>query len=448
MELKRLKDLDAASLRQLLARPTADDDIDRRAAVADIISTVRQHGDNALRDYTRQFDGIALERLAIPVTDIDQAGTRLTRDERAALERAYATVRRFHQETLRQEFSVETAPGVVCQRVVRPIQRVGVYVPGGSAPLPSTALMLGIPAQLAACEKVVLCTPPNAAGEVADSILYAARLCGIDTVIRLGGAQAIAAMAYGTASVPKVDKIFGPGNAWVTEAKQQVALDPMGAALDMPAGPSELMVVADAEADPVIVAADLLSQAEHGPDSQVILLALDEQLARDALDETLAQLDTLPRARIARQALERSRVLVCESREAALAVINDYAPEHLLINTVDAEDWLGDVHNAGSVFLGSQTPESLGDYCSGTNHVLPTYGHARVSGGLSVADFQKSFTVQRATADGLAMLGPVASKLASMEGLDAHARAVTLRLDERTAMDEKEELAAAVRGRT
>ncbi|MDX1454738.1 MAG: histidinol dehydrogenase [Gammaproteobacteria bacterium] len=447
MNIVRLSSLDRADLASLLARPAASDDAERRERVAAIIAQVRQYGDEALAELTGRFDGVTLSDFAISVEAIDQSGRRLGADERSALERAYATIRRFHLETGRREMRVETAPGVVCQRLVRAIERVGLYVPGGSAPLPSTALMLGVPAQLAECAEVVLCTPPNADGEVAPSILYAAKLCGIENVFRIGGAQAIAAMAYSTASVPKVDKIFGPGNAWVTEAKQQVSRDPAGAAQDLPAGPSELLVVADADADPVIVAADLLSQAEHGPDSQVILLTLDEAQARACVDATLAQLDSLPRAAIARRALEKSRVLVCESRDTALAVINDYAPEHLLINTVDADDWLAGVQNAGSVFLGSFTPESLGDYCSGTNHVLPTYGHARVSGGLSVADFQKSFTVQRASAEGLAMLGPVASKLAGMEGLEAHARAVTLRLDERTGLDQST-LAAAVRERS
>ena len=423
------KELDAVARRRCLERPVAAVSESRRAAVAQIIARVRSEGDAALRCLTRELDGVVLDGFRVPDSERESAAGRLSDEQRDAIRQAFDNLRRFHAATGRSELRMETAPGVECRRVVRPLERVGLYVPGGSAPLPSTTLMLGVPADLAGCEQVVLCTPPRPDGSVDPAILYAADICGITEIFTLGGAQAIAAMAFGSESIPACDKLFGPGNSWVTEAKQQVALDPAGALIDMPAGPSEVLVIADSDANPVAVAADLLSQAEHGADSQVVLVALNETMARQVLAELDAQVSRLTRAAIVREALRQSRIFIVDDRQEALEISNAYAPEHLIINTGDAEDWLDDIEHAGSVFLGPWTPESLGDYCSGTNHVLPTYGYARALGGLSVAEFQKSFTVQAATAAGLKRLGPVAITLAGMEGLDAHANAVRVRLE-------------------
>jgi histidinol dehydrogenase len=303
-------------------------------------------------------------------------------------------------------------------------------VPAGSAPLPSTALMLGVPARIAGCREVVLCSPARADGRCDAAVLYAARLTGVHKVFKLGGAQAIAAMAYGTDSVPKCDKLFGPGNAWVTEAKLQVSSEPDGAAIDMPAGPSEVLVIADAEANPIFVVADLLSQAEHGPDSQVILVSESAALLDRVEMEVERQCAELPRAGIARQALAQSRLISVSSLAQAMEVSNRYAPEHLILQVAAPRDLLAHVESAGSVFLGAWTPESVGDYCSGSNHVLPTYGHARSYSGVSVASYQKQITVQELSADGLRAIGPCTATLAAAEQLEAHRRAVTLRLAE------------------
>lgn len=314
------------------------------------------------------------------------------------------------------------------ERVLRPITRVGLYVPAGTAPLPSTALMLGVPAAIAGCRQVVMCSPARADGRCDEAVLYVARLTGVHKVFKLGGAQAIAAMAYGTASVPKCDKLFGPGNAWVTEAKLQVSGDPAGAAIDMPAGPSEVLLIADAEASAAFVAADLLSQAEHGPDSQVVLLSPSQEMLDDVAAEVARQLAQLPRHAIATQALAQSRLIKVESLGQALEVSNQYAPEHLILQVREPRSWLENIESAGSVFLGAWTPESVGDYCSGSNHVLPTYGYARSYSGVSVASFQKQITVQEVSPDGLRNIGPCAATLAAAEQLEAHRRAVTMRL--------------------
>jgi histidinol dehydrogenase len=318
---------------------------------------------------------------------------------------------------------------VRCERILRPIRRVGLYVPAGSAPLPSTALMLGVPAALAACPEVVLCTPPRRDGSVDPAVLYAASRCGIRRVFALGGVQAIAAMAFGTASVPKCDKLFGPGNGFVTEAKRQVSMLDGGAAIDMPAGPSEVLVIADAGANPAFVAADLLSQAEHGPDSQVLLVSDDAPLLDAVAAEIDLQLRALPRADVARAALTRSRVVEVDTLDVAFDVSNAYAPEHLILALREPRRWLDRIQAAGSVFLGDWAPEALGDYCSGTNHVLPTGGAARFTGGLSVSSFQTAITVQQVDATGIGAIGSCAVELASAEGLDAHRNAVALRLE-------------------
>lgn len=429
MKPLRWSELDERQRGETLRRPTQQRQPELLADVSRLIEQVRADGDATLRALTRRFDGIELAELEVSAAEFDAAEAALPAELRAAIDEAYARIRLFHLAGVAQAVRVETAPGVVCERLPRAIGTVGLYVPAGSAPLPSTALMLGIPAQIAGCDEVVLCSPPQQHGGVEASVLYAARRCGISRVFKLGGAQAIAAMAYGSESVPRCDKIFGPGNSWVTAAKLAVSADPDGAAIDMPAGPSELLVIADDTAVPAFVAADLLSQAEHGGDSQVLLLATGAGIAEQVRDELDRQLPSLPRAAIAAEALRNSRVLIVDDLAQALAISNRYAPEHLILSIRDARSWLREVRSAGSVFLGNHAPESIGDYCSGTNHVLPTYGLARAYSGVSVQSFQIFITVQELSAAGLACIGPCAVTLAEAEGLHAHARAVTLRLE-------------------
>ncbi len=419
--------LDELSRRDALQRPVQAVAVQTREAVAALIAQVRADGDDALRAITARFDRVQLDDIEVSATEFDAAEQAVPAALRAAMEEAAARITRFHEAGMSQGYSVETAPGVHCERMIRPIGRVGLYVPAGSAPLPSTALMLGVPAALAGCPQVVLCTPPRADGSADPAVLVAARLTGVQRVFKLGGAQAIAAMAYGTASVPACDKLFGPGNSFVTEAKQQVAQEGT-VAIDMPAGPSEVLVIADAGANPAFVAADLLSQAEHGPDSQVLLLTDDEALLQAVEAEVERQVALLPREAIARQALSASRLIQVDRLQDAFDISNRYAPEHLILALREPRAWLGQVHAAGSVFLGDYTPEALGDYCSGTNHVLPTAGAARAWSGVSVASFQNTISVQSASAEGIAAIGGCARILASAEGLDAHERAVALRM--------------------
>lgn len=429
MQFLEWSELDAAARQAALQRPALDNAASRSADVTEILREVRRNGDVALRAYTRRFDRVYLGNFELDAAAIAMGAEQVDAATREAIDLAFENIRRFHEPSGIREYALETVPGVECRRLVRPLAAVGLYVPGGSAPLPSTVLMLGVPAMLARCETVVLCTPPDPVGNVAPEILYAAKKCGIQRIVRAGGAQAIAAMAYGTESIPRVDKIFGPGNGWVTEAKRQVAQDTNGAVIDMPAGPSEVLVVADDSANHVFVAADLLSQAEHGADSQVILLSTSREFIAAVNVEVRAQLEQLPRADIARSCLGNSRAIHVQDIGVALELVNTYAPEHLILAVEKPDSLLPDISNAGSVFLGSWTPESLGDYISGTNHVLPTYGYARQLGGLNVADFQKTLTVQTATADGMRRLGPAAVTLATAEGLAAHARAISVRLD-------------------
>ncbi|HSX63054.1 MAG TPA: histidinol dehydrogenase [Tahibacter sp.] len=421
--------LDAEARAASLTRPAQVGSAERSAVVARLVAQVRADGDATLRALTRRYDGCELGDLAVSAAEFDAAETRVDPALREAIAQARERIACFHAAAAPAPVRVETAPGVVCERVLRPLGRVGLYAPAGTAPLPSTVLMLAVTAQLAGCPEVVLCTPANAAGECDPVVLYTAKLCGVGRVFKLGGAQAIAAMAYGTASVPRCDKLFGPGNAWVTEAKRQVANDVDGAAIDLPAGPSEVLVIADAAADAAFVAADLLSQAEHGSDSQVMLLSPSRALLDAVAAEVEAQLQTLPRAAFARDALAHSRLIEVANIAEALAISNAYAPEHLILNVVDPRALLPDVRNAGSVFLGAWSPEAVGDYCSGTNHVLPTYGYARAWSGVSVASFVKQITVQELSPDGLRAIGPCARVLADAEQLHAHERAVALRLE-------------------
>lgn len=421
-------ELDDAARAEVLARGTAAAGPQVTTGVADILAGVREGGDAALQEYAERFDRAPARSLVVGQEEIAQAVTALSDELRAAIGEAASNIRTFHRAGMTVSYDVETAPGVICARVVRPIRRVGLYVPAGSAPLPSTALMLGVPAQLAGCPEVVLCTPPGEDGRPDPTVLAAAAECGITSVYVTGGAQAIAAMAYGTESVPRCDKIFGPGNAWVTEAKRQVGTAEGGPGIDLPAGPSEVLVIADSGAEAEFVAADLLSQAEHGPDSQVLLLTDDEAVAQAVAEQVQEQLAVLPRADIAAKALGSSAIVVTQDLQEALDISNDYAPEHLILALRHPEDWVPRVERAGSIFLGDWAPETLGDYCSGTNHVLPTAGAARWTGGINVASFQIAMTVQRVSREGLAALGSTAVELSSAEGLIGHQAAVTRRL--------------------
>ncbi|MCR9769383.1 histidinol dehydrogenase [Vibrio harveyi] len=409
----------------ILERPAITEGANITAAVSEVITKVRKEGDAALLELTEKFDRVQPESIRVSAQEIDEASARLSEKMKNALEQAYENIAKFHKAQKPQPIKVETQPGIVCEQVTRPIQKVGLYIPGGSAPLPSTVLMLGVPAKIAGCRKVVLCSPPP----IADEILYVAKLCGIDEVYNVGGGQAVAAMAYGTETVSKVDKIFGPGNAYVTEAKRQVSNDFRGAAIDMPAGPSEVLVIADETADPDFIAADLLSQAEHGPDSQVVLVTPSPVLADQVTDAVQRQLKELSRADIAEQALASSLIIIAESLTQSVSISNYYGPEHLIVQTKNPRELLPLLDNAGSIFLGDWSPESAGDYASGTNHVLPTYGYTRTYSSLGLADFSKRMTIQELSADGLKNLAPTVVTMAEAEGLDAHKRAVTIRVE-------------------
>lgn len=392
-----------------------------------ILGEVRSGGDQALIDLTLEFDGVDLTSVVVTAEEKQRAASLLDEDLKAAMRVAASNIETFHSSQQQEPKVIETMPGVKCWRQPVPVDKVGIYIPGGSAPLFSTVLMLGIPARLAGCGDVVLCTPPDKQGLVHPAILYAAELAGISKIFKVGGAQAVAAMAYGTESVPPVYKIFGPGNQFVTRAKQLVAEE--GIAIDMPAGPSEVMVIADARANPTFVAADLLSQAEHGPDSQVMLVTLDDSNIEAIQAEVDRQLMDLPRREVAAQALANSRIIVFDTLDVAMQFANAYAPEHLIINTANAASLAGRVMNAGSVFLGAWTPESAGDYASGTNHTLPTNGFARAFAGVSLDSFVKYVTFQEITADGIKTIGPVIERMAEAESLQGHKAAVTKRLE-------------------
>jgi histidinol dehydrogenase len=414
---------------ELLARPRLRDSREQAQQVESIISQVRNDGDAALLKLTAQFDGAQLTALRVTASEFADARAQLTSQQRDAIRQAHGNIEKFHRAQLASAIQVETVPGVVCERITRPLQAVGLYVPAGTAPLPSTALMLAVPATLAGCPTRILCSPPRADGTVDPAVLMAAEFAGVRDVFKVGGAQAIAAMAYGTETIPKADKLFGPGNSWVTLAKMLVSRDAQGAALDLPAGPSEVLVIADEQADPLFVATDLLSQAEHGPDSQVILVTTDAGVAQRV--ETCIQelLPQLPRRDVIVKALSHSAAIIVADVATAIEVSNRYAPEHLIVQVDTPRQWLDAISVAGSVFLGPWSPEAIGDYCSGTNHVLPTYGLARSYGSLGTSDFQRAMTVQELTSAGLQTIGPVAETLASLEGLDAHRIAVTSRLD-------------------
>ncbi len=425
MKILVWNDLEADARRRVLARPKLETDRALRAQVSDIIDRVRRDGDDALRALAAQLDRVRLDSVW---ADTATAVT-LDRTLTEAIDTAIANVHAFHEAGTPRGWALETSPGVHCSARYVPLSPIGLYVPAGSAPLPSTAIMLAVPARIAGCRTLVLATPPNRNGQADPAVLAVARQLGIRRVLLAGGAQAIAAMAYGTQTVPACLKVFGPGNRYVAEAKRQVAEDPNGAAQDLPAGPSEVLIIADGGTDPALVAMDLLSQAEHGPDSQVFLLTDSDTLATAVQDALAAALATLPRRETAAIALENGAIIRVNDLTEAIELSEDYAPEHLLIQTANADRIAGQIQKAGSVFVGRWTPESLGDYVSGTNHTLPTGGWARSLSGLSTSDFMRRMTVQSATPAGLKTLGPAAARLAAYEGLDAHRQAVEMRLD-------------------
>jgi len=408
---------------ELCKRPQLQTDF-LENAVKDVLSKVKTSGDAALKELTLQFDKITLNELKVSEKEINEAIAQVPLELKSAIQTAYQNIEKFHATQKREVVKIETTQGVVCWRKATPIQKVGIYIPGGSAPLFSTVLMLGIPAKLAGCEEVVLCTPPDKNGKINAAILFTANLVGIKNIFKVGGAQAIAAMAYGTESVPSVYKIFGPGNQYVTKAKQLINIE--GIAIDMPAGPSEVLVFADENAKPSYVAADLLSQAEHGEDSQVVLVATEKSIIDKTLVEIENQLKQLPRNTIAQKALTNSLALVL-NKEQAIDFINQYAPEHLIINTQDCDVLVDKIKNSGSIFLGQFTPESAGDYASGTNHTLPTNGFAKNYGGVSLESFLKYITIQKISEEGIKKLGTTIEAMAEAEQLKAHAEAVRVR---------------------
>ncbi|WP_343551240.1 histidinol dehydrogenase [Pantoea sp.] len=408
----------------LLMRPAISASESISQIVRDVLVKVKNEGDAALREFSARFDKAQVDNLRVSAEEMQAASDRLSDTLKQAMAVAVGNIETFHNAQILREVDVETQPGVRCQQITRPVKSVGLYIPGGSAPLFSTVLMLATPARIAGCGRVVLCSPPP----IADEILYAAQLCGVKEMFQVGGSQAIAALAFGTETVPKVDKIFGPGNAYVTEAKRQVSQRLDGAAIDMPAGPSEVLVIADEGATPAFVASDLLSQAEHGPDSQVILLTPSLKLAEGVAQAVEEQLAQLPRAATARQALESSRLIVLRDLAQCVEISNLYGPEHLIIQTRQPRELVDDITSAGSVFLGDWSPESAGDYASGTNHVLPTYGYTATCSSLGLADFQKRMTVQELTPQGFLNLAATIETLAAAEQLEAHKNAVTLRV--------------------
>ncbi|MEP2772683.1 MAG: histidinol dehydrogenase [Fulvivirga sp.] len=414
-----------STLKSLLARPTMETDF-LESSVRNILNQVQTSGDQALLEFNKQFDKATLTSLAVTAEEVSAAVNEVSGALKDAIKIAYKNIYSFHEKQQRDGLSVDTMSGVTCWRKSLPIENVGLYIPGGTAPLFSSVLMLGIPAKIAGCKEVVLCTPPQADGSINPAILFTANLVGITKIFKVGGAQAIAAMAYGTASIPQVDKIFGPGNQYVTTAKQMVSLQ--GTAIDMPAGPSEVMVLADKSSNADFIASDLLSQAEHGKDSQVVLISTDEGILDDVNSALQRQLEQLPRKALAAEALTKSLGILVKDTAEMMKISNYYAPEHLIIATADADDLATQVTNAGSVFIGAFTPESAGDYASGTNHTLPTNGAARAYSGVSLDSFMKQVTFQKITEAGLKELGPTIEIMADAEQLEAHKNAVSLRL--------------------
>ena len=409
----------------LLERPTKTVD-DIEATVKEIFKEVQKKGDEAITKYTSLFDGVAVDNLEVTPEEINEAIASIPQELKDAIQLAKSNIEKFHTAQKTTRVSVETTLGVACWQEKRPIQKIGLYIPGGTAPLFSTVLMLAVPANISGCKEIVLCSPPDKKGKINPAILYAAQLCGVTKILKVGGIQAIAGLTFGTASIPKVYKIFGPGNQFVTVAKQLATQ--FGVAIDMPAGPSELLIVADETAVPAFVASDLLSQAEHGTDSQVILVSTSKDLIDTVETEIQTQLEVLPRKAIATKAIENSKLIYVENDQIALDLIDEYGPEHFIICAKNEDFYVNNIGNAGSVFIGNYTPESAGDYASGTNHTLPTNGYAKNYSGVNLDSFLKSMTFQKITAEGIQNIGPAIELMAEAEGLQAHKNAVTLRL--------------------
>jgi len=426
MKTYNYSDLNKDEISKLVQR-NVDPADEIRGIVEEILAKVKLHGDKALYDYALKFEHIVLDKLYLTQNELTEIANGVSPEQKTALDTAYKNIYTFHQTQLKTEDKVETMPGVTCWRELRPIEKVGLYIPGGTAVLPSTFLMLGIPARIAGCHEVVVCTPPSKDGKVNPFIAYVALLLNVDKVYLSGGAQAIGAMAYGTESIPKTDKIFGPGNQFVTKAKT-IIQSTTTTAIDMPAGPSEVLVIADDTANPVFIAADLLAQAEHGVDSQAVLVTNSATIAEQTLKELTQQLLVLPRAEIAAKAIENSYIVVTNDLDEAMQFSNQYAPEHLILTTENWQQIAPKIINAGSVFLGNLTPESVGDYASGTNHTLPTSSYAKAYSGVSVDSFVKKITFQHITPDGIRNIGPTVEILAELEGLQAHKNAVTVRM--------------------
>ena len=422
-------DLDDAAQKEALSRPTGLSDPALINAVREIMSSVKAGGDKAVLDFTDKFDGVKLTKLRIPDEYLKAAWKALPEDEKNAINTARKNIKKFHKAQIPADIEVETTKGVICRREPRPLETAALYVPGGTAPLVSTLLMLAIPAEVAGVRHRIVVTPPGKDGKVNPAILAAAYRCKVTDLFVCGGAQAIAALAYGTESIPRCDKIFGPGNAYVATAKSLAAQEPGGPAIDMPAGPSEAMVVANADANPIFVASDLLSQAEHDTLAQVVCVATDANVAKNIQLEIDKQIETLPRKDIAQKAMAQSRMIIADTRADVVDIINRYAPEHLILQIKKPKTLVPAIRNAGSIFLGPWTPESVGDYASGTNHTLPTYGAARAYSGVTLESFIKYISIQKLSRKGLERLGPTVEKLAEMEGLEAHRRAVSLRLE-------------------
>lgn len=423
--MKIIKNPDKKEWSKLLKRPAIKEKEIRRI-VKPILKKVKEKGDKALRLFAFEYDHVELDNILVSSSEIAGIEKNIDKDIREAIKKAYKNIKKFHEAQMTDTLEVETTRGVICKRKNVPIERVGLYVPGGSAPLFSTVLMLAIPAKIAGCKEIIICTPPDRNGKIHPLILYAAKLTGVDKIAKVGGAQAIGALAYGTESVPKVDKIYGPGNQYVTAAKQIV--NQKGIAIDMPAGPSEVAVIADHSANPEFIASDLLSQAEHGIDSQVILISTNQDLIRKVIIEIKVLSKALPRKHIIEKSLLNSRFFLVENLDVAVELSNAYAPEHLIISTENCDALAEKIINAGSVFLGNYTPESAGDYASGTNHTLPTYGYARNHSGVSVDSFVKKITFQKISITGLRNLGPTIELMAEKEELEAHKLAISIRL--------------------
>ena len=411
---------------ELLKRPLIDNS-SLFGIVGGVLDEIKKDGDSSLRKYTEKFDKVVLDKIEVSETELNEAGANVAPELKAAIEKAAENVHQFHAAQKMQPLSVETCTGVSCWQKAVAIDKVGLYVPGGSAPLFSTVLMLGIPAKIAGCREIVLCTPPNKEGNVHPAILFAAKLVGITKVFKIGGVQAIGAMAYGTESVPKVFKIFGPGNQYVMAAKQLTSMADV--AIDMPAGPSEVAVMADETSNPDFIASDLLSQAEHGPDSQVILVTSTESIIEGVIEALYKQLEVLPRKEIAEKAIANSRIILLKDEAEVIEMINEYAPEHLIISMKNYLEVADQITNAGSIFLGNYTPESAGDYASGTNHTLPTNGFATAYSGVNLDSFVKKITYQEISREGLKEIGPVIEIMAGAEELFAHKNAATVRLN-------------------